>query len=438
MTTERFDIIVVGGGPAGAAVAHRMARAGAKVLLLERERRFRDRVRGDVVYPWGVREARSLGIHPAMTAGAARELRYWRTGIAGVPARPARDLRAETGESALVFHHPELQQALVGAAAEAGAAVWRPATATGLTRSGGGVRVSVRTKAEGGSRPAQVREVEAALVVAADGRGSALRRRAGFATERDAPRLVFAGVLLRGVRVEQTEAPRDTAQLHFHPSRGLLAMLLPLDGERTRAYAGYHVATGRRPEVGASLEEFVALSRAAGAPPASFTPDLEQIAPLAAFDGADVWVQHPYRAGVALVGDAAAASDPSFGSGVALALLGARLLTDRLLQEGELTPAAVERAGHAYAHDFAAGYGALHRHIDWLTTLYRRPGPAGDELRARLYPLHAAEPWRSPDVVGVGPEAPSDEEARRRFFGEDVEAPAGGSRVDGGDDAASS
>ena len=35
-TRERFDVIVVGGGPAGAAAAYRLAQAGVKVLLLER------------------------------------------------------------------------------------------------------------------------------------------------------------------------------------------------------------------------------------------------------------------------------------------------------------------------------------------------------------------------------------------------------------------
>ena len=40
---ERFDAIVVGAGPAGSTVALRLARAGASVLLLDRERFPRDK-----------------------------------------------------------------------------------------------------------------------------------------------------------------------------------------------------------------------------------------------------------------------------------------------------------------------------------------------------------------------------------------------------------
>ena len=50
----RYDLIVIGGGLAGAALARAMAAGGARVLVLERELRFRDRVRGEGMHPWGV------------------------------------------------------------------------------------------------------------------------------------------------------------------------------------------------------------------------------------------------------------------------------------------------------------------------------------------------------------------------------------------------
>ena len=58
-----YDLIIVGGGLAGSAMATAMARTGAQVLVVEREPAFRDRVRGEGMLPWGVAEARELGIY---------------------------------------------------------------------------------------------------------------------------------------------------------------------------------------------------------------------------------------------------------------------------------------------------------------------------------------------------------------------------------------
>jgi flavin-dependent dehydrogenase len=51
-----YDVIVVGGGLAGVALAKVLAEHGAQVLVLERETHFRDRVRGESTHPWGVAE----------------------------------------------------------------------------------------------------------------------------------------------------------------------------------------------------------------------------------------------------------------------------------------------------------------------------------------------------------------------------------------------
>jgi flavin-dependent dehydrogenase len=58
----RYDLIIVGGGLAGSALAKGLAETGARVLVLERERQFRDRVRGEGMHPWGVPEVRALGL----------------------------------------------------------------------------------------------------------------------------------------------------------------------------------------------------------------------------------------------------------------------------------------------------------------------------------------------------------------------------------------
>src|SRR3954447_17426093 len=58
---ERFDAIVVGAGPAGSTAAFRLSRAGARVLLLDRERFPRDKPCGGGLTYRAVRQvARSV------------------------------------------------------------------------------------------------------------------------------------------------------------------------------------------------------------------------------------------------------------------------------------------------------------------------------------------------------------------------------------------
>ena len=74
-----FDAIVLGGGLAGSAFAGQMARAGHRVLVLEREDGFKDRVRGECMSPWGVAAARRLGLVDDLVAAGARTLSSWIT-----------------------------------------------------------------------------------------------------------------------------------------------------------------------------------------------------------------------------------------------------------------------------------------------------------------------------------------------------------------------
>ena len=62
MTSESPDIVIVGGGIGGGALASVLARDGIKIVVLERETVFPDRVRGEWIAPWGVAEAKRLDL----------------------------------------------------------------------------------------------------------------------------------------------------------------------------------------------------------------------------------------------------------------------------------------------------------------------------------------------------------------------------------------
>ena len=95
MGGTEFDIVAIGGGLGGAALAKTMAERGARVLVVEPERRFRDRVRGEFLAPWGVAEAHGLGIAEALLAGGAHETPWFDLLVGGMPVSH-RDLRETT------------------------------------------------------------------------------------------------------------------------------------------------------------------------------------------------------------------------------------------------------------------------------------------------------------------------------------------------------
>src|SRR3712207_7116277 len=59
---ERADLIVVGAGPAGSATAYYAARAGLKVLLLDRQEFPRDKPCGDGLMPHAAEEISLMGL----------------------------------------------------------------------------------------------------------------------------------------------------------------------------------------------------------------------------------------------------------------------------------------------------------------------------------------------------------------------------------------
>src|SRR4029077_16297760 len=93
----------VGGGLAASSFAKSMAERGAKVLILEQEKHFKDRVRGEYIVTWGVAEARELGILDLLRQACASELPWIEMGFG------FRDLRVTTPQQlpGLSFSHPE-------------------------------------------------------------------------------------------------------------------------------------------------------------------------------------------------------------------------------------------------------------------------------------------------------------------------------------------
>jgi 2-polyprenyl-6-methoxyphenol hydroxylase-like FAD-dependent oxidoreductase len=352
--------------------------------------------------PWGVSAAKRLGILDDLIAAGGHRLQWWSTYRMGQPG-PPRDLYTTTphGDPALDISHPDMQEALLQRAIDAGVEVRRGATVTGV-ESGPGRSPSVSFEQEG-----KRETLEARVVVGADGRASQVRRWAGFEVKRSPELLTIAGVLLQG-----SEAPDQSIHLCFGP--GMATFLAPLGGGRARAYFVYPGVAGRRGLTGGErVGEFLESCRSAGASP-SWLVRAEAIGPLAEFESFDRWVDSPVKNGVALIGDAAAASDPAWGCGLSLTLLDVESLS-RALRGTSDWAAALDR----YASEHDEYYGALHRILDWMTELVWTAGPDADARRAKVFPAMTMDPSGYPDSIGQGPFGPSDERARRLILGLD-------------------
>ena len=401
VASTTYDIITVGGGLGGSALAKAMAERGAGVLVLEAETRFRDRVRGESMMPWGVAEAREIGVYDAIMAAGGHHLPWW-DNYQGPQRTAHRDLTktAATGLPAVSFYHPEMQEALIQAAADAGAEVHRGARVLDLKTDG-----SVIVVAELDGREV---EVGARLVVGADGRNSVVRRTAGFEVRRDPDQNLVAGVLYDNI-----PAPDDASHFWLEPSLGRTVLLFPQGHGRVRAYLCYPTKGEHRFSGHGDLPKFVEDSVRVGALAEYYTKGVP-VGPLATFDGAATWVQHPYRDGVALIGDAAYASDPTWGQGLSLTLRDARVLRDQLLGCENW-----DDAGNGYAAEHDRYAQVAHTMESWITQMLLDMGPEADARRTRALPLWRQDRTRHPDVFFSGPDQVLDGAARRRFFGEE-------------------
>jgi 2-polyprenyl-6-methoxyphenol hydroxylase-like FAD-dependent oxidoreductase len=299
------------------------------------------------------------------------------------------------------MYHPDLQTVLLERAAKAGADVRRGVTVEGIDLSTPNApRV---TFAEHGAHLFDT----ARLVVGADGRSSRVRAWGGFETRRDPDRLTMAGTIVEG-----TPVPDDA--VHFAVGAGVASFIAPLGNKRARTYFVYPDASGRRKLTGKdAIPRFLEASRSTGIPPEWLT-GVDVVGPLAEFEGADHWVDSPSKPGLALIGDAAASTDPSWGCGLSLTLLDVENLAG-CLEATEDWDAALAR----YARQHDDTYGKLHRVLGWMTDLFWTPGPAGDARRGRVFPRMALDPSGYPDSIGQGPFGPSDERARKLILGED-------------------
>lgn len=175
--TFSMRVIVVGAGPAGAALSLLLARAGCSVTLLERETEFGRVFRGEGLMPLGLEVLHQMGLRERMRSVPGDAFECWEIYLDGRLTLKIDEPREALGDLAFRVASPgALIALLVEEAGRHAGFSFRPGTSVrGVLHERervAGVRVSTPTGDE---------EVRGDLVVGADGRSSVVRTRSGLA-----------------------------------------------------------------------------------------------------------------------------------------------------------------------------------------------------------------------------------------------------------------
>jgi 2-polyprenyl-6-methoxyphenol hydroxylase-like FAD-dependent oxidoreductase len=398
------DVAVVGGGVAGAATAALLAGAGCEVLVLERATRFVDRVRGELMPPWGVREVLDLGLLDVLFAVPfvnvmTRAAPFDETVPVDIARRQARDVtNVLPGIPGFVgVSHPGLSEAVLAHATKAGAVVHRGVEDIEIEV---GAHPAVTFTLAGERRRATCR-----LLVGADGRESTVRRQLGWPLESTTPRIYMGGMLVDGTE----DWPRDLLatgvedDVHF--------LIFPQGGGLTRLYLGWDAARPHRFAGPGRERRFLEAFRRRCIAGCEALADARPAGPCAAFPMTDTWLgRPPYAEGVVLIGDAAGWSDPIIGQGLSVAFRDVHLVTDALLGGSGWSTSQFEEYGHERAERmrrlrFSVSVLGLTHGFDESARARRvavRQLAAKEPLYGMYYAGIVAGPWRFPEAAFSG------------------------------------
>jgi menaquinone-9 beta-reductase len=335
---QNFDVVIVGAGIAGGALATRLARDGISVLLLERTLLHADRIRGEFLAQWGVLEAQQLGLVAELVAAGGHTITKSMRYGDGISIEAGRadpiDLAALVPgvDGVMTLGHPRLCETLDQAATDAGATLLRGVGAVSVEP---GLPPSVNFEYQG-----QRHSFRPRLVVGADGRGSTVGRHIGVTVNSDPVHHMIAGLLIDDVPAWPEN--EQTASVH----NGVYLLVFPQGRGRVRLYACYSNEQRGRFSGPRAAENFLEAFHVPTLPTELASGRIA--GPCLSYPNNDTWVDDPTAPGVVLIGDAAGHNDPTIGQGLSIAIRDVRLVAEALKStaewcDGLFEPYAAER-----------------------------------------------------------------------------------------------
>jgi menaquinone-9 beta-reductase len=320
-----WDAVVVGAGPAGAGSALLLARAGARVLLLDRARFPRDKPCSEYLSPATTAILARLGEDVLRSVeGAAHAKLYGMKVVAPSGAVMCGRFVDAPRPYSFALRRTTFDTILVAAAARAGAVVREGVTVDDLIWDGRAVAGVVARAADGTHEAYRAR-----VTIGADGLRSVVARRLGLVRTAPPRRVAFTAHVadVAGVDGAGELHVSDRGYVGLGPVGGgvtTVALVVPLAAVR---YGGRGGGGGRdyRKTFFDELERFPGL--AGRFDRRSLVREVLVTGPFAQ------WARTPVApgGGAILVGDAADFFDPFTGQGIHAALLGAELVAQCLI-----------------------------------------------------------------------------------------------------------
>lgn len=307
---EIWDAVVVGGGPGGSTVATLLARAGRKVIVLEKEKFPRFHV-GESLLPFNLPIFERLGVGEKVRAAGYQTKHgafFWNEATGGV--RPVDFAMGLDDRHPTAFHvkRAEFDDLLLRHAGESGAEV-REETSVERVLFEEGRAVGVVARSRGGTD-----EIRARVVVDASGQGALLSRQLG--TRRFDPVLKRAGLFAHyeGIRWPEGQRPGD---ILLPVDRSVWYWIIPFSDGSCSVGAVFEpsLAAGA-----ASLEEKFDLLVTRSPRMVEFLSGSRRSSRIFGISDYSTSSSRAAGDGWALVGDAATFLDPVFSTGVFLAM----------------------------------------------------------------------------------------------------------------------